>query len=376
MQVRYVNTVAHCATPFLTETGSWIYNQIRPLRRYRPIVLTQEARNLDTYPVTTLYTAEEYGGPRRLVNHLARRLTGEYPFYGDILRREKASLIHAHFGYQGCRCLRAKRGAGIPMVTTFYGADAGSFPREPAWRKRYRELFERGELFLAEGTALAARLEGLGCPGERIRVQHLGVDVGHIAFHSRQPTGTVRVLMCGHFREKKGFPAGIRALGRAVAGAGVSCELVVIGDGPERPQVLAAIAEAGLTGSARLPGLLPYGRVLEEMGRCQILLQPSRTAADGDTEGGAPVILLDAQATGMPVVATTHADIPEYVVDGESGLLAPEGDEEALAERLGYLLSHGDQWARMGACGRRHVEREYNALTQCRALEDLYDSLI
>ena len=273
-----MKTVAHCATPFLTETGSWIHNQIWPLRRYRPIVLTQEARNRDDFPVPALYSAEEYGAPRRLANRLARRLTGEYPFYAAILRRENAALIHAHFGYQGCRCLRAKRGSGLPMVTTFYGADAGSFPRERSWRKKYRELFDRGELFLAEGTALAARLEGLGCPSQRIRVHHLGVDVSGIPFRTREPTGSVRVLMCGHFREKKGFPAGIRALGRAADNGGVQCELVLIGDGPERPQVLAAIGEAGLSGSAHLLGLQPYGRVLAEMEQCQILLQPSRTA--------------------------------------------------------------------------------------------------
>lgn len=371
-----VKTVAHCATPFLTETGSWIYNQIRPLERYRPIVLTQEARNLDIYPVPSLFTAEDYRAPQRLANHLARRLTGEYPFYAGILRREGASLIHAHFGYQGCRCLRAKRRVGIPMVTTFYGADAGSFPRHRTWRRRYRELFDRGELFLAEGTAMAARLEGLGCPPERIRVHHLGVDVSRIPFQQRLPADPVRVMMCGHFREKKGFPGGIRALGRAAVAARVACELVVIGDGPDRPQVLTAIAAAGLGGSTRLLGLQPYGRVVEEMGRCHLLLQPSRTAADGDTEGGAPVILLDAQASGLPVVATTHADIPEYVVDGESGLLAPEGDEDALTECLVHLLTHPEEWAPMGICGRRHVERQYGARTQCRALEDLYDSLV
>ena len=370
-----MKTVAHCATPFLTETGSWIHSQIRPLRRYRPIVLTQEARNQAEFPVPVLYTAEAYGWARAAANRLGRRLTGEYPFYGAILRREGAALIHAHFGYQGCRCLRAQRQAGIPMVTTFYGADAGQFPRQRVWQERYRRLFARGALFLAEGSALAAQLVRLGCPPDRVRVHHLGVDVGRIAYRAREVDGPVRVLMCGHFREKKGFPEGLRALGQAATRTGVPCEVVLIGDGPQRREVLDAVDSSGLKGQVSLLGLQPYTRVIAELGRCHLLLQPSRTAADGDTEGGAPVILLDAQAAGVPVVGTTHADIPEYVVEGESGLLAREGDEDGLAERLAYLLTHPGVWGPMGRRGRQHVEEHYSAERQCRSLEEIYDSL-
>ena len=102
-------------------------------------------------------------------------------------------------------------------------------------------------------------------------------------------------------------------------------------------------------------------------------LQASVTAADGDGEGGAPVVLLDAQAAGMPVVATHHADIPEYVVDGHSGLLAPERDVEALSECIRTLVEDPQRWAAMGRAGRRHVEQNYNVVTQCAALEDIYD---
>ena len=94
------------------------------------------------------------------------------------------------------------------------------------------------------------------------------------------------------------------------------------------------------------------------MERCHVLLQASLTAADGDGEGGAPVVLLDAQASGLPVVATRHADIPEYVLDGRSGLLAPEGDVEALAGCIGAMVEDPARWPEMGREGRRHVEEQ------------------
>lgn len=370
--------VAHCATPFLWEGGgSWIYQQIARLERWEPLVLTQEARHLEEYPVQRLISAEDFPPWKRLVNRVVRRATGEYPFYGDLLRDAGARLIHAHFGYQACRCLRAERQTGLPLLTTFYGADATSYARMPEWRRRYAELFERGALFLVEGGRLAQHVIDAGAPAQRVRVQHLGVDVAAIPFRERTPpAGPVRVLMCGHFREKKGFAPGVRALGRALARhAGLRLQLRLVGDGPERPAIEQAVDEAGLGDLTEFVGVVTYSSVLQQLDECDVILQPSRTAADGDSEGGAPVILLDAQAAGVPVVATTHADIPEYVRHAESGWLAEEGDEEALVDAIGHVLTAPEEWAAMGRAGRAHVEAEYDAGRQAGRLEAIYDEL-
>lgn len=369
--------VAHCATPFLWDGGgAWIYNQIAWLQRWQPVVLTQEARNLDQYPVADVRSAEDLPGVARLWNRIVRRCTGQYPFYAGHLRDMGARVLHAHFGYQACRCLRAVRATGVPLLTTFYGADATSYARLPAWRKPYQELFATGQLFLAEGTTMAGHVAAAGAPADRIRVHHLGVDPEGIAFRERQGSTQVRVLMCGHFREKKGFPDGLRALGLAARSLpGVDLQVVLIGAGPQRPEILQAIGDAGLTDHVELLGLASYEVVLQQLEACDLLLQPSRTASDGDSEGGAPVILLDAQAAGVPVVSTDHADIPEYVLDQQSGLLAPEGDQDALVDILRQMLTSGDKWAQMGRSGRRHVEAEYNAREQVRRLEQIYDDL-
>lgn len=370
--------VAHCATPYLWDGGgSWIHNQIAWLQRWHPVVLTQEARNLDQYPVAELFSAEDFAAPKRLLNRLVRRWTGEYPFYGALLRSTGARVVHAHFGYQACRCLRAIRATGLPLLTTFYGADATSYARLPQWRRRYVELFERGRLFLAEGSTLAGHVAEAGAPPERIRVHHLGVDTRQIPFRERLVgDGAVRILMCGHFREKKGFPDGLRALGRALQGVtDLDVQVVMVGDGPERDRVREAIVDSGLGDRVELRGLLPYREVLQLLGSCHLLLAPSRTATDGDSEGGAPVILLDAQAAGVPVVATTHADIPEYVIDGGSGMLAPEGDLDALTDLLRQMLRSPQRWAAMGRRGRAHVEAEYDARRQAKRLESIYDEV-
>ena len=371
-----MKTVAHCTALYLHTTGSWIYAQIAGMRRYRPIVLAQETENLEEFPVATLYAAESYSPGRKMVNRIARKLTGEYPFYAGILEREKAALIHAHFGYQGARCLRAKRKSGLPMLTTFYGADATQYPRLPEWQKRYRRLFEEGEGFLVEGSAMKEQIASIGCPEERIRICHLGVDVERIPFQVRQSSERVRFLICAGLKEKKGIPYALRALALALEERPFPCEVVIIGDGPDRPQIEALVEELGLTEQVEFRGMRSYSEVLKELGRCHILLQTSVTAADGDTEGGAPVILLDAQASGMPVIATHHADIPEYVVDGQSGLLAPERDVEGLADCIRRLVEEPGKWEGMGRAGRRHVEENYNAAVQGGRLEEVYDEFV
>ncbi len=368
-----MKTVGHCATPYLHPNGSWVYSQLNRLRRYRPVVLTQEDQNLDQFPVEHLYSARTYPVAKRAANRLWLKLTGEYPFYAQILRREQARLIHAHFGYQGCRCLRTRRQSGLPMLTTFYGADATQAIRIDYWRRFYHRLFAEGEAFLVEGHALAACLEGAGCPPAKIRLHHLGVDLERIPFGERAPAERVRFLICAPFREKKGIPDALRALGLAWKRRPFEFEVVLVGDGPERARIEAAIGEVGLEGKVRLLGVLPYAQVIEELGRADLLLQASRKAADGDTEGGAPVILLDAQAAGLPVVATRHADIPEYVREGQSGLLAGEGDVEGLAECILRLVEAPGQWGAMGRAGRAHVEEHYNAATQAARLEAIYD---
>jgi colanic acid/amylovoran biosynthesis glycosyltransferase len=112
------------------------------------------------------------------------------------------------------------------------------------------------------------------------------------------------------------------------------------------------------------------------MEQADIFLQPSQTAADGDSEGGAPTTLLEAQAMGLPVVASDHADIPYVVAPGEPALLPPQGDTGQLAAALGQLLDEPLRWAEMGRRGRRHVEAQHDLRIETQRLEARYLALL
>jgi colanic acid/amylovoran biosynthesis glycosyltransferase len=181
--------------------------------------------------------------------------------------------------------------------------------------------------------------------------------------------------MCGRFVEKKGFEYGVRAFAQ-IRNEFPKAQLRIVGDGPLRPEIEGLVREHDLAERVLILGSLPYDAYAKEADKAHILLAPSVTAANGDSEGGAPTVLLEMQARGLPILSTRHADIPEVVADQVSGFLVPERDVKALSEKLVQLLAHPEQWDEMGRAGRAHMERQHDIVSLARELEGKYDSVI
>lgn len=373
---------------YLPLTETWIYGQIKHLQRYEPVVYTRRTENLEQFPTRGIRAMDENLGPARLfINRAWNKVFHYYPYFRRWLRYDRPDVVHAHFGPAGWAFLGLKRGFGIPMVTNFYGYDLSVLPRErPEWRDRFKRLFADGELFLVEGHHMRQVLVDLGCPPEKVMVNHLGIDLEQIEFIPRRPQegGPVRVLVSGSFREKKGIPYAVEAFGRVVhSHPELDLQMTIMGDSrgtpkeeAEKQKILGAIARYGLEDKVRLLGYQPYKVLLDEARDHHIFVSPSVHAADGDTEGGVPVTIIEMTASGMPVLSTTHCDIPEVVLDGQSGFLAPERDVEALAGKLELLVLHPELWPEMGRRGREHVEKEYDVRQQVAKLESIYDRLV
>jgi glycosyltransferase involved in cell wall biosynthesis len=120
-----------------------------------------------------------------------------------------------------------------------------------------------------------------------------------------------------------------------------------------------------------MPGPLPAREIAELMRRTRVVVVPSVTAASGDTEG-LPMAAVEALASGTPVVGTRHSGIPEAVVEGKSGLLVPERDVDALADRLTCIMGDDGLWSRLAAGARSHAEAEFDLRTQSARLEEIY----
>ena len=315
-----------------------IPNLLRGAWRGRAGAALRTVRHTPTEPIAVLYE----GAP----------FLGHGPY----------DAILCHFGSNGERALRV-RDAGMvdgPIVTAFHGADMSRYVRMHG-AAVYRDLFARGDLFLPVSEYWARRLEELGCPTDRIAVHHMGIDLSRFKFTvPRMPTvdQPVRVVSVARLVEKKGLPYAVRAVA-ALRRDGVDIALDIVGDGPLRSSLESLIAELGMANAVRIIGARSRDEVARVMAGAHLFAAPSVTARDGDMEG-IPVALMEAMASGVPVVATRHSGIPELVEDKVSGLLVPERDTDALAGAFRWLVEHPERWMGMALAAHEAVERNFN----------------
>ncbi|MEV6849066.1 glycosyltransferase [Actinoplanes sp. NPDC051411] len=301
---------------------------------------------------------------------LRLRLTGESPRLRRLLAVARPDLVHAHFAGDGWLVSDSARRLGVPLIVTTHGHDVTRQPDSDGlkgvrYRRNLRSVFDRASLIIAVSEVIRERAIARGADPSRVRVHHTGVPVPP-ALPSVSPSWDVTFI--GRFVDKKGADDLVAALGKLGP-----ARALFIGDGPLRPQVEAQARSLGV--DATFTGALPPAEVTSRLAASRILAAPSRTAADGDTEG-LPTTVLEAGALGVPVVSTFHSGIPEAVVDGVTGLLGGERDVEALSANIGRLLSDEPLRERLGQAARAHVASNFNLATQSRRLEDLYDEVV
>jgi colanic acid/amylovoran biosynthesis glycosyltransferase len=277
-------------------------------------------------------------------------------------RFEPFDLVLCHFGDIGTRMLPVFEAGMLTsrFAVVFHGADLSTViaANGPDF---YKPLFGRCDLLLPVSEHWARALEHYGCPPQKIRVHHMGVDTLKIEYRERRlaPGEPVRMISICRFVEKKGLEYAIRALARALPDCRHPVEYSLVGDGPLLPAMRALVDELGLSGQIKLLGWQDNDRVRDLLATMHILVAPSVTARDGDQEG-IPVSIMEAMAAGLPVLSTRHSGIPELVSDGVSGWLAPERDVEYLAERMCALINAPDTWAGFGLAGRTRVLEQFD----------------
>ncbi len=355
---------------FLPPEETFIYTSLRAVDRYGVSVFALRRQSAAKYPHDDVVI------PGALAR-AAYRVTTWCPQLERWARRVR--LIHAHFGYTGAHAMRTARRFGLPLVTSFYGHDVtlrGSArmldPTYWHYGALARQLFRRGDRFLALSRHMERALIAQGFPGEKIRVVPLGVDLARFAGARLRPPGArFRVLMVGREHEKKGFDDGLHACAQARA-RGLDLEVVVLGTGePGRADLIRLGADLGL--DVAWPD--PSAPVPAAMADADVLLVPSRTTRSGDQEG-TPTVICEGSAAGLPVVSTRHAGIPEQVDDGVTGLLVGERDRAAMADALVRLAADPARRRVLGDAGRAKMRREYSIEAHRQNLQTVYDELL
>lgn len=372
--------VAHYIRAYLGRTETFVYEQLRHLTSHNAIIITNKIIDRDSFPFDPIYYPL-LPLPLRALDRYSFEYLAQAPFanswHRSTMAAQNVALVHAHLGLSGLQILPVTLSLRIPLIVSFYGFDASVAIYNRWHRSAFQRLFNLVDLVLVEGSRLKKRLEDAGCDGSKLKIQRIPVNLDQFSFIPRKlkPGEKIKILMCGRFVEKKGFPVGIKAFANVCQGR-EDLELRIVGDGPERAALENLVRELKVERSVKFLGFLDYEAYSAEVRRIHLFMAPSLTASNGDTEGGAPTALLEMQASGVPVISTLHADIPEVVLDGKSAFLVPERNVEMLSQRLNYLVCHPEIWAEMGEAGRRFVEERHDVNVCARNLELIYTQVL
>ncbi|MDX1912009.1 MAG: glycosyltransferase [Saprospiraceae bacterium] len=296
------------------------------------------------------------------------------------LKRERPDVLHAHFGPVGCHYAAMAQRLDIPLMVSFYGYDfKRTLFQKPVLREKYRRLFEVAARLTATGTNSAEWLVQLGAAPEKIISLPLGVSTDDFAFHHRHKIpGQLRLLQVATFTDKKGHLDTLAAFQLALQNC-PNLQLTLAGERQDRALFSAIktfIRSHRLEQKVRLLDFIPHARLPVLMREADLFIHPSRTSALQDVEGS-PVVIAEAQATGLPVISTRHADIPMLVLHEKTGLLAPERSPEILAGYIKhfYQMDHS-AYQSCAQAARRQITEHFSVEKTGERLLACYQSMV
>jgi colanic acid/amylovoran biosynthesis glycosyltransferase len=232
------------------------------------------------------------------------------------------------------------------VATFFHGVDISAQEKVASNLLDYQDLFTDTELCLPISQLWQDKLLSYGCPPNKTVVQRMGVDLRHFNYQAtndlkvaaKQTVSSMarplNIFSVARFTEKKGLRYAIESLLYLPNTISVNFHIAGYGDLDE--ELRSQVKRQNLSNKVTFLGALDAEQVKLHMGKADVFLQPSITASNGDMEG-VPVAIMEAMAIGTPVIATVHSAIPELITCQQQGLLVPEKDPQAIADKLTLL---------------------------------------
>jgi colanic acid/amylovoran biosynthesis glycosyltransferase len=286
----------------------------------------------------------------------------------------KPDLVHAEFAHLAPALLAERGLRDRPFVASFHSVD-GALARPRVGRRFYRRLWIRADAIHCVSAFLWRRVRAAGCPRTRRRLiappsfdAVLFDDPPRIHAESLGHGVPLRIASIGRLHWKKGGSLGLDAVG-VLRRHGVDCSYRIVGGGPERDALEQRANARGLAGVVEFAGPLDQPGVRDTLRWADVLLMPSVSEGFG-------LAAIEAQAMGVPVVCTDAGGLSEAVLDGETGLVAPVGNPEALAVALAALARTPDLRQRLADRGRERAHAEFGSTAIVPRFDALYRDLL
>ncbi len=307
------------------------------------------------HPLQALYALSVYFS--KVLYHFGFKKFGTFPpsLVALVLCRiYRPNVLIAEFGFHAIRMMNAATWSGIPLVVQFHGSDAFANRRTtPDLLERYRRLFKLASRVIVKSEPMRDQLLRFGASPGQLVISPCGADSS--LFYGGCPGDASPLFIAvGRFVPKKAPLLTIRAFAESCSllpkDLARELRLVMVGDGPLLSASRSLVCELNLESQITFLGLCSPAEVAELMRTGRAFVQHSMVAPDGDSEGS-PVSIVEAQLSGLPVISTRHAGIPEVVVDGETGYLVREGDVSGMAALIARLAEDADLAAKLGRSG-------------------------
>jgi len=311
-----------------------------------------------------------WGSPNFLIGGLG--ILPKVAHAARLMRATGVDHVHCHFAnHPALAGYIINRLVDLPYSFTAHGSDL-HVDRHMLCEKVARARFV---VAISEDNRRVI-LDACPTAAGRVRVIHTGVDTsifrpadrGHPETATTAEEPVLDILAIGTLHEVKGQSVLVDAC-RVLGARGIAVRARLVGDGPDRSMLEARVAAADLDGRVQLLGIRTHGEIAALLASTDVLVAPSIPTREGKREG-IPVVLMEAMASGLPVVASRLSGIPEIVRDGENGKLFPAGDATALADALGELAADPALRQRLGRAARATVLREFDVEANAAQLLD------
>ncbi len=375
--------VVHFTRTFLHRTETFIYTQLTHLPADQALVLACEAQNQERFPGIDYrtYSMQPQTWQKRWSSfnyRFLRRLTRyERQYYSQQLQVWQPDLVHAHFAVDAAYIIDLCRQLKIPLVVSCYGYDISSFPnKDLGWGGRYlQKVWHNAACILAMSNDMRCDILALGCPDEKIRTHYHGINLTRFTYSERNNSDAhLRLLFAGSLANRKGVEDALRAFAQ-LSSHYPQLEMRIIGTGYLRPKLEQLVSAWDLTGRVTFGGFVPHQQVQDELSSAHVFCHPSWTLKNGDKEG-IPGTIVEAMATGLPIVTTRHAGIPEMVRDGEDGMVVAERDIDAIAQAIATLVENPELRNQMGRNAAMQARQKADAVLLTKELESIYQEVL
>ena len=299
--------------------------------------------------------------PRRALYKVCRTVSGSATdsatrAYLKVFQRYRPCAVLAEYGTMGLAVLAACRQANVPLIVHFHGFDANMRAILAQNAETYPVLFRHAAAIIAVSAPMQRKLISLGAPPEKVHRNFCGVDCRD--FVGGDPADAPpSFIAVGRFTAKKAPDATLRAFAK-VRRLYPAAVLRMIGDGSLLADCRRLASDLGIEDGVTFLGAQPPPVVREELRRARCFVQHSVEAPSGDAEG-TPISIIEAGATGLPVVATRHSGIPDVVIEGETGFLVDEHDVEGMAQHMLRVARDPGLAGRLGRAARLRVEGHF-----------------